>query len=321
MSPTPQQEDFLGNSLDPLPAPAEPQDASDDPVFDAAAVDDPTFDEPIAIAVVETAALVQVLPADFPLPKLIKFCPDERLRVAIEQATAYALAIDVTGPEGIQRADLALGKLRDALKDAAESFAEPKKLAHQLHKHITTKESEWCGPGEQAAMTVGNRIWQEKRRLEQEAAEARRKEQAEADRHAREAARKEAEAAAAAKAPEPIIEELKRQAEVATAPPVARTASVAPMRSNTTVTTWKARPASATADRDPNPEIADMNAAETADVMTLLQAIVAGRAPLRAIAVDYRYLNARAKADKKTMDIPGFVAFEEGSARGKGGRR
>jgi hypothetical protein len=322
MSPTPQQEDFLGNGLDPLPAQAEPQDAGDDPVFDAAAVDDPTFDEPVAVAVVETAALVHVLPADFPLPKLIKFVPDERLRVAIEQATTYALSIEVTGQEGIQRADLALGALRDALKNAAENFAEPKKLAHQLHKHITSKESEWCGPGEQAAKTVGHRVWQETRRLEQIEADKRRKEQEEANRKAREDARKEAEAAAAAQAPEPVVEELKRQAEVATAPPVTRPAPVAPMRSSTTVTKWKCRIAGTPADAEPNPEMAELTAAQKAAVLEAMAEVVAsGGRDLTIFDLNWKVLNQRASADKGTFSIKGFESYEDGGVRGKGGRR
>lgn len=317
---TPRQEDFLGDALDGPAAAA----VKDDPVFEHGPVaDDPVFESAALTAQedVQATPLVEILPADFPLPLLTRFVADRRLKERAEKATAYALSIDVAGPKGLQRADLALGTLREAQKAIEAHFEEPASVANQLHKALTGKRGEWLTPGADAIKTVGNRVWQEQRRLEREEADRRRAEQEEADRQARESARKEAEAAAAAQAPEPVVEELKRQAEVATAPPVQRSTPVATMRTTTTVTTHKARLASSTADREPNPEIADLNPAELADVMTLLQAIVAGQAPVNCIELSWKYLNARAKADKSRLNIPSIVAYEDGGVRGKGGRR
>lgn len=266
------------------------------------------------------AALMTVLPADFPLPALIKFVPRAELKIAAEQAATYALKIDVAGPEGLQRADVALSTLRASQKAIEEHFAEPSEIANRLHKSITSVRAEWLSPGKQAIETVGRKVWTEQRRLDDIAAAERRKAQEEEDRRVREAARREAEAAAAAKAPEPVVQELKRQAATATAPPVQTAAPATTMRSTSTVTTWKARIAGSPADAEPNPDVNELTPAQRAQVSVLLKAIISGDAPIAAIAIDWSYLNKRAKADKSTLRIPGIEAYEDGGVRSKGTR-
>ena len=266
------------------------------------------------------AALMEVLPADFPLPSLIKFVPNPQLRVAADQSAAYALGVEVSGAEGLQRADVALTTLRASLKAIEDHFAEPVEIANKLHKGLTGTRAEWLSRGKQAIETVGRKVYAEQRRLEAIEAEVRRKAQEEADRQAREAARREAEAAAKAKAPAPVVEELNRQAQTATAAPV-RTATPAPtMRGTSVVSTWKARIAGTPGSDEPNPDISALTPAQRAQVLVLLKAIIDERAPITAIAIDWSYLNKRAKSDKSTLRIPGIEAFEDGGVRAKGTR-
>jgi hypothetical protein len=266
-------------------------------------------------------ALVEILPADFKLPALIKFIPNPALRVAADAAATYALGIAVEGPEGLRRADLALGALRASVKAIDEHFEEPAQISNQLHKHITSTRAEWQTAGKAAVETVGRRVWAEQRRLDDLAAAQRRKDQEEADRQARETARLEAEAAEKAKAPAPVVEELQRQAKTATAPPVARSATAPPpLQNSSTVTTWKARIAGTPGSDEPNPETAELSPAQRLQVFELLKAILDGKAPLAAVEIAWPYLNKRAKADKSTLAIPGIEAFEEGGVRSKGSR-
>jgi len=277
---------------------------------------EPSAPEPAALA-----PLVEVLGADFPLPRLIRFCPDPRLKLALDQAVAYALAVNVSEPDGLMRADVALATVRTSLKAIAEHFEEPKDLANRVHKRITTTLSDWCEPGDTAVRTVGRRIAVEQSRLAQIAAEARRKAQEEEDRKARELARKKAEDAAKQKAPAPVVEQMRREAETVTAPPVPPAASEpAPLRSSTVVKPWKARVAGSPADAEPNPEIGEMTPAQLAQVKVLLKAILEDRAPLTAIEINWSTLNARAKSDKSTLAIPGIEAFQDVGVRAKGSR-
>jgi hypothetical protein len=281
--------------------------------------------EPGLAQVPETAiapmGLVEILPADFKLPALIKFVPNPALRIAADEAATYALGVVVEGPDGLQRADLALAALRAGVKAIDEHFEEPAQIANQLHKHITSTRAEWQAAGKAAVETVGRRIWTEQRRLDELAAAERRKAQDEADRKAREDAKREAEAAAKANAPAPVVKELQRQAETATAPPVAQSAVAPPaLRNSSTVTTWKARIAGTPGSDEPNPDIAALSPAQRLQVFELLKAIIDGKAPLAVLAIDWSYLNKRAKADKGTLAIPGIEAFEDGGVRAKGSR-
>jgi hypothetical protein len=277
--------------------------------------------DPVLVEAV-SPALVEVLGADVALPALVKWVPDTRVRDAALGVATVASAVDVTTEAGFLQADRVLADLRACQKAIAEHFAEPKAIAFRLHRRITGIEGEWLSPGEAALRTLGGRLYDEQRRREREAAEARRRAQDEADRIAREAAAREVAAAAAADVPAPNVEELHARAQTATAAPVAAAMPAPKLSGSTTVTTWKARLASTTGDREPNPEVALMNAAERASVVTLLRWIL--EAPderLAGIEVSWKYWNARAKADKSTLRVPGIEAFEQGSLRGKGGRR
>lgn len=267
-----------------------------------------------------TLPLMEVLSADFPLPLLTKFVPDARLKLASDEAARHALAIEVTGAEGLQRADYALTSLRACQKRIEESFAEPTEIANRLHKRLTSVRGEWLESGAAALKTVNGRVYTEQQRLERIAADERRKAQEDADRQTREARQREADAAAKQHAPPEVVEELQRQAETATAPPVPTPTPAPVLQNSTTVTTWKARLAGSHADADPNPKMADVPMGQRRAVFDLLRAIVDGKAPITALELNWAVLNARAKSDKSTLAIPGIEAFADGSVRAKGRR-
>lgn len=317
-----------------VPAPATPAPSEDtDPDID---LDEPDIDleapapDPPAAAlpagVVETALvpvpLMQVLPADFELPALIKFVPDARLKQQADDAVAYLLSVDVTGPEGLQRADVALATERDTRKAIEAHFAEPTEIAHKLHKRLTGMRGEWCAPGEHAAKTVGQRVWAERQRLDRLAAEERRKAQEEANRIAREQASKEAEAAKKNQAPPQVVQELERRVETATAPPVSVPASAPPpMQTTTVVTTWKARIKGTPANDDPNPKMADLSPAQWEQVKAAMQRAIDGDSTARsAFEICWSVLNGLAKAQKGSFALPGFEAYQDGGVRAKGSR-
>ena len=285
--------------------------------------DEPTIEptEPAPPAAIAPLPLVEVLPADFRLSPLVKFVPNPALRRAADEAGTYALGLTITGPDGLQTADVALSAVRASLKAIEEQFAEPVAIANDLHKRLTTIRGEWCARGKQAIEVVGRRIYDEQRRLEAVAAEERRKAQAEADRHAREAARRQAEEAARQQAPAPVVEELQRQAETATAPPVSVPAATPPpLKGSTTVTTWKARLVGTSGADDPNPGVEMLSAEQRRSLFALMHAVLDGKAPLACVEINWPYLNKRARADKGTLAIAGIEAFEEGSVRAKSTR-
>lgn len=272
------------------------------------------------MAAIVSTGLVEILPADFPLPLLAKFVPNLALRTASDGAAAYALALNIEGAAGLQAADIALTTLRGSLKAIDAHFDEPTKIANDLHKRLTGIRGEWQASGAEAVKVVGQRVFTEQRRLQAAADEERRKAQDEANQRAREEARRQAAEAAKNQAPAPVVEEMKRQAETVTAPPVAAPTPAPVMRGSTTVTTWKARIAGTPATDEPNPETNDLTPAQRTKVLELLKAILDGKAPLAAIEVAWPYLNKRAKADKSTLAIAGIEAYEEGGVRAKGTR-
>lgn len=294
----------------------------DAPRVDAALVETLVADIDAAkiLSDVVRPGLVEILPADYPLPLLTKFIPNPALRKAADDAAAYALTLTVEGAAGIQSADLALTALRATLTAITTHFEEPTRIANDLHKRLTGIRGDWQMTGADAVRVVGQRIFTEQRRLQALADEQRRKDQAEADQRAREDSRRAADEAARNRAPAAVVEEMKRQAEVVTAPPVAASTPAPVMRGSTTVTTWKARIAGTPASDEPNPTIDGMTPAQRSKVLELLKAIVDGKAPLAAIEISWSYLNKRSKADKSALAIAGIEPYEEGGVRAKGSR-
>lgn len=273
-----------------------------------------------ATALPAPAALMQVLPADFPLPTLIRFVPDPALRTAADDAAKYALSLEVREAEGVQRADAALTALRSAIKAIETSFKDPAEIANQLHKQITGTRAEWCATAKGALDLVGKRVATELRRLQTEAQERARKAQEEEDRKERDRRRQEAAAAEKAQAPAPVVQQMRQQAETATAPPVTVSAPAPKLTGSSAVGTWKARIAGTPASDAPNPSMADLTPAQRAKVCELLRAILDGHASLTLLDLNWSGLNARAKAERSAFSIPGFESFEDLGLRGRSSR-
>jgi hypothetical protein len=309
--------------LDLMPPVEDDRDLELAPPPDEEAPQAPAVREEAAAGLVQSVApLVDVLPADFPLPALIRFVPDVRLRAAAEQAAVYALQVDVTGPEGLQRADRAMSAVRTAQKAIEHHFTEPTEIANQLHKRLTSLRGEWLAKGKETLTLVGQRYYDEDQRLKRVEDERRRKAQEEADRQAREAAAREADAAKKAKAPAAVVQQLELEAAQATAPPVPVQDPIpVTNRSTSSVTTWKTRPKGTEASaREPQATMADLSTAQRAHVLEAMQACLEGKAPLVVFEINWSYLDQRARADKSTFNIPGFETYMVGGTRAKSSR-
>jgi hypothetical protein len=309
--------------FDETPAPALPTEIEpeDDIDFALATAEALPHSQTTTASPVPTMALVEILPPEFDLPRLTMFVPRRELKAHLDEAVTFALTVDVATPDGLSLADSSTAAIRACLKDIETHFAEPTEIAHKLHKRLTGLRGEWMQPGEEAVRTVGRRIAAEKSRLDAIAADARRKAQAEADRIAREQRQREAELAKAQGAPAAVVEQMAAQAKVATAPPVPVIPTAAPLAHTTVTKTWKARVKGTPADAEPIPDTAALTPAQHLQVVELLKAIVAGDVPIVAVKLNDSYLNSRAKAEKQTLAIPGFEAYEEQGTRARPGRR
>ncbi len=277
--------------------------------------------EPTESREVESLGLMTVLPADFPLPSLIRFVPDPALKAQIDAAAEAALGLEVVGASGLQQADKALASVRAAVKAVREHFDEPASQAHALHVAITSCRGQWTQAGETAITVVGRRIAAETARLQVIADGERWKAQAEADAREREARYRQAEEAARQAVPEHIVENMRQEAETATAPPVAPVTAPPPLASTTILQTWKARPAGTPADAEPNPEIGDLSPMQAGEIRKLMRAAADGLESLAAFSIDWSYINRRAKAEGKAFKMTGLEAYQESSTRAKPGRR
>jgi hypothetical protein len=282
-------------------------------------------DDPPAVVQVQLEPapmpLMQILPADFQLPALIKFCPRPELRAALDQAAAYALSLEVKGggQAALAKADLAVTALSDAIRVFEADFEDAASLANRLHKQITSARSEGAAAAKQAKETIGRAIYAELKRLTDAENERRRQEQEEANRKAREQAEADAKAAQKNNAPRQVVEQLQKRVETAVAPPVP-VASPVKMASTSVVTTWKARIKGTPADADPNPDMAEITPEQRAQVLELMAAVIAGTQPITVFEINWSVLNNRAKSDKGTLAITGIEAYADGAVRSKGRR-
>jgi len=265
--------------------------------------------------------LVEVLPADFPLPRLLKFVPNSLTKRDLDQATAALLRVQVKGREGISQAGAALQVVKALLERTARDFEEPKRLAYQLHQHITSLLADYTNPAQAAVRAVGQAVWAETRRLDHLEAEAKREKQDQADQEEKQRISREAAAAEAAGASRPVVEGLRLQAQTAVAPPVPEEPAAGPPPVVATVTTWKARLQDTPVGAEPNPDITELSLAQRARMLELLADILETKRNLTAIEINWKVLNARARAEKQAFSVPGFEAFESGGTRAKPGKR
>lgn len=277
-----------------------------------------------------TLPLMEILPADFRLPVLTRFVPDPAVKARIDKALAYAKTIEIEGKgqDALTRMDPALEELNAAIAAGEALFKEPAEIAFELHRHVTGKRAEWVNTPKAEVKSIGNAVWKETERLKEVVAAEQRRIQEEANAAARAEAALAAAEAEKNKAPAPIVEKLQQQAKTAVAPPVPP-----PTRSfggfggstssNTVVTTWKARLASASEEADDQaPALTSLSDVERADVLKLFQAIVDGRHDLLSlVSVNYGAINKLAVAQESTFNVPGFIAYKTGGTRKKATKR
>src|ERR1017187_5584389 len=167
-----------------------------------------------------------------------------------------------------------------------EYWSPLRKAAWDAHKAVMAKFSEGDAPAEQAEQIVKSaiRIWDSEQQRIQE--QLQRKAQEEAERLAREERMNAAIAAEAAGATNEQVDEIFDAPVQVVAAPVQptyqRAAGISAPRAN-----WSA-------------EVTDMKA--------LVKAVAAGKVSYEYLLPNQTALNARAKADKSTMNIPGVVA-------------
>jgi hypothetical protein len=306
---------FVTEPLDELLAPPEEDDLPAPP-------EEPGAEDMAAIA---THSLVELLPADFPLPTLIKFAPDTRIRQEADGDAAKLLGMQAIDETSQRVLEACLTKQREHKKGIEALFQEPCAIAYELHRNLTGLRGDWLSHTDSAIKTANERLLARQRQVEREAAEARRRAQEEADRQAREQAKREAEAAEKAQAPASVVQQLQQEAKTATAPPVSHGTGLfggGGLRSSTVAENWKARLTATDRAADVlNPEMAKLSAEELHCVRSAMKAVLEGRAPVTIFEINWSWVNARAKADKKTFTIEGFVAEDIGSLRAKPGAR
>lgn len=265
--------------------------------------------------------LMEILPADFPLPALIKFVPDPRIKAALDLAVekAVKLKIENGGEAALAEADARIGDLALALKAADEHFEQPAKVADSLHKHITGTRATWKAQAQTLRELLGKQIYKERRRLDALAEEERRKVQLAANLEEQRKETERAQAAAKAGAPAPVVEKMIAKAATVQAPPVpARTAPKLPQ--TTIVKKYRGRLKGTPADADPHPAITEISDLQWEQGLKPLLAYLLANAPgtfRAALSINWSAIDARANDDKKSFSIPGLESFEDGGVRAK----
>jgi hypothetical protein len=247
------------------------------------------------------------------LQALLGFLPDVKMKRELTALADAALAVKVEGKAGVEAADAALVPLRDGIKNVMACFAQPVSEANALHKRLTGLRADFIASGEIALDHVGRCIVAETRRLDAEAAAVERQTQMLADESAKKTAAAAVKMAEEQNAPPLVVEALKAQAEVATAPPVALGNARPSLKGASISTKRKARLKSSPEGSEPNPATKDLTDAEIPSVMLVLQAIVNGKAPLSYIDLNWGIINRDANAG--AFSVPGLETFEDGSLR------
>lgn len=267
--------------------------------------------------------IAEVLPKDFELPALLRFVPNQTLKVALDEATRAAALVDPKGPEGLKAADEALATLRARQKAIMDSFEEPCRLANDLHKRLTSKRAEWTKESAAEVHALGLRIAREVTRIREEEEARKRAEQARADAMERERIAAEAAEAERLGLPAVVVEEKKRQAETATAPPIDFTPrAMETALTHTSVTkSFKARLVGTDPLAEQQPEVGYFTMKQLQSFYLLLQAILDKKAPATFVEMNWSVIDNRAKADKQIFSIPGLELYEHKGTRGKGRKK
>lgn len=218
---------------------------------------------------------------------------EQELRTELAKVEQTA-AITITNQETYDRAANALLAVKSWRKSwksywyGSEDNPGPITLANRSWKSLLNKFGERDEPAEKLEKSLGRQIlsWDDAQRRLQEERQREAQRKAEADEEARRAQLAfELEESGAA---EEEIESLMQAPVVAVAEPVEPTyqkAQGVSRREN-----WKAR---------------------VTDLKKLCKAIGAGKVPVEYVEPNMTALNARAKADKSTLDLPGVEAYDE----------
>lgn len=212
---------------------------------------------------------------------------EQELKQEALTVTQKAALVRITDqPSYNQATVLLLETIIPFRKRWAEYWNPLKKAAHDSWKGITAKFEEGDAPAAQAEKIVKSAIvaWDsEQERIRQE---QQRKAQEEAEREAKEKQMAAAIAAEQSGATKEEVDDIFDAPVAVVAAPVAptyqRAAGISKMRDN-----WSA---------------------EVTDLSKLVKAVAAGKVSYEYLLPNQVALNARAKADKSTMNIPGVVA-------------
>lgn len=263
-------------------ATASPSDLDFDAI-DPATVQDVDFEapaDPATVATVLAATALDGKPLDEKAPSFADLVRGHRIT---DDATFVACNdLFVLGKNLLSEIDAAYD----------DNIAE----AHKLHKNLIAKKAKYYKPIADALAALKTAFLCEKTRRDQEAERQR----LEAER----ALKTEIEAEATALAEELSIEGKHEQA-----------AQVIEEARATDVSGFVAPPTTA-------PKLANVSTSGTwtvnegdVDLMALVKAVAAGKAPLQAVAANLTYLRQRARADKTAFAIPGAKATFQPNVR------
>lgn len=268
--------------------------------------------------------LMEILPADFPLPALIKFVPDPKIKAALDAAVEKALKVKVEngGEAALREADASIAELADALNACDLEFESAAQAAYNMHRHITGTRSTWKAQAETLKTLIGKQMFRERKRLDDLAAEARRQEQERANAAERQRIADAAAKARQAGAPPKAVAKIEEKAATAQAAPVPIAAPVK-LAASSIVSRFRGRLRGTLADAEPHPSITDLTEEQWEQGLKPLLAYILANAPgtfRAALSINWSAIDDRAHTDKKSFSIPGLEPFEDGSAKAKGRR-
>lgn len=307
---------FDQDQMDVDPELLPPKDAAER-VFVPEVVDEEAAETAHALAIQES------LPPGFNLLGLLRFLPDVRMKQRLDSLASEAKSLKVKGggADAVIAADGLLARIRAGISEITSAFEEPASLANQLHKRLTGLRADFVKNGSDALEALGRDLRTEQKRLEDVAREATRLSQVAADKQVKRDAVKAVKDAKASGAPPEVVEAMKTQAQLVTAPPVAPPIVAPTLASSTIVEKWRVRFKGTPDGAEPNPSVVDLNAQQEEMFMALLDAVRAGTVTRAALEINWSYLNKRAGSDKKAFSIPGLEAYDDGGTRSKSTRR
>jgi len=200
----------------------------------------------------------------------------------------------VDQPSYDQACSLLIDRIKPFRKRWAEYFDAMKKPAYAAYKAVLDKFNEGDAPLEKAEKQVKDEI----RRWDQEQERKRQELQRQAEEAARKAEEDERQIAAAVAEESGATEE--EVAEIANAPIAVVAKPVEPLYQKasgvSTREVWSAR---------------------VVDIKALCLAVAKGKAPVSYIEPNMVALNARARADRQTMNVPGVAAIKDNIVSGR----